>query len=162
MAVVVSLRKVVDEIEALMGGWTAYLNRKTGELHTLQEDDEGLVADDADLEDLSDWQRDAIPVIREILESEDWLALPTKFDIHEWAIMDEFSCSVEDPALRNELRSAIRGAGAFRHFKATIHWYGLQETWYRYRTGVLDRIAIDWLDEQQIAYTRDESAGSAG
>jgi uncharacterized protein UPF0158 len=162
MAVVVSLRKVVDEIDALMEGYTAYLNRQTGELHTLQEDDAELVADDADLEDLPDWQRDAIPVIREILESGDWLALPTKFDIHEWAIMDEFSCSVDDPEVRNELRNAIRGAGAFRYFKDTIHRHGLQEIWYSYRTAVLDRIAIDWLDEHEIAHTRDESSASAG
>ena len=162
MAVVVSLRKVVDAIGALMEGSTAYLNRQTGELYTLQEDDAELVTDDADLEDLPDWQRDAIPVIREILESEDWLALPTKFDIHEWAIMDEFSCSVDDPELRDELRNAIRGAGAFRYFKDTIHRHELQESWYNYRTAVLDRIAIDWLDEHEIAHTRDENAGSAG
>ena len=94
-------------------------------------------------------------LIREILESEDWLALPTKFDIHEWAIMDEFSCSVDDPELRNELRNAIRGAGAFRYFKDTIYRHELQESWYSYRTAVLDRIAIDWLDEHEIAHTRE-------
>jgi hypothetical protein len=157
MAVVVSLRKVVDEIDVLMEGCTAYLNKQTGEHYTLQYDDAELVEDDADLEDLPEWQRDEIPVIREILESEDWLALPTKFDIHEWAIMDEFSRSVDDAELRDELRNAIRGPGAFRNFKNTIYRHELQDSWYRYRTAALDRIAIDWLDEHEITHTRDES-----
>jgi uncharacterized protein UPF0158 len=153
MAVVVSLRKVVDEIDVLMDGWTAYLNKQTGELFTLQEDSAELVETDADLEDLPDWQREQIPKIREILESDDWLELPTKFDIHEWAIMDQFSSSVDDPDLRNELRKAIRGAGAFRYFKDTIHRHGLQESWFSYRTAALEQIAIEWLDEHEIAHT---------
>jgi len=161
MAVVVPLRKVVDEIEALMDESTAYLNRKTGELYTLHEEEALLDEDDADLEDLPEWQRSEIPVIRDVLESEDWLPLPTKFDIHEWAIMDEFSRSMDDPELRDELQDAIRGAGAFRHFKSTIHRLGIHELWYRYRTSALERIAMDWLEEHEIAYTSDENAASA-
>ncbi len=160
MAVIIALRKVVDEIDALMDESTAYLNRQTGELYTLQHEDAELGEDDVDVEDLPDWQRDQIPVIRDILGSEDWLPLPTKFDIHEWAIMDEFSRSIDDPELRDELQNAIRGAGAFRYFKDTIHRRGIHEHWYRYRTAALDRIVIDWLDEHEIVYTCDENATS--
>jgi hypothetical protein len=44
-------------------------------------------------------------------------ALPDKFDVHEWAIMDRFSESQKVARLRNDLHAAIRGAGAFRLFK---------------------------------------------
>lgn len=162
MAGVVSLRRVVDEIELLMDGCTAYLNRRTGDLFALQDEEAELVEDDADLTDFPAWQQDEVLRIREILESEDWLPLPTTFDIHEWAIMDAFSRSMDDADLGDELQSAIRGAGAFRHFKNTIYRLGIEKSWYRYRTEALDRIAIDWLDEHQISYTRDDNADSTG
>jgi hypothetical protein len=162
MAVAVSLRRVVDELEVLMDGCTAYLNRETGDLYTLQDEEAGLVEDGANLEDLPEWQRDEVPMIREVLESEDWLPLPTRFDIHEWAIMDEFARSIDDSDLRDELLDAIRGAGAFRNFKDAIHRRGIHESWHSYRTTALGQIAVDWLDEHGISYTHDEGAAPAG
>jgi hypothetical protein len=38
------------------------------------------------------------------------LALPDKFDVHEWAIMDRFSESQKVARLQNDLHAAIRGA----------------------------------------------------
>lgn len=154
MAVTVSLHEVVEEIGPLMDGFTAYLNRRTGELFTIGDEDEALLDDDADPDDLPEWQREGLPKIREVLTSEDWLPLPTKFDIHEWEIMDQFARAVEDPVFRNDLMNAIRGAGAFRYFKDTVFRYGARDVWYEFRTAALERIAIDWLEEREIAYRR--------
>jgi len=162
MAVTVSLRRVVDELEAQTEGSAAHLNRETGDLYTLREEEAGLVENDADLDDLPDWQRDDVDGVREVLESEDWLPLPTSFDVHEWAIMDEFSRSIDDPDLRGELLNAIRGAGAFRCFRDALHRRGIHESWYSYKTAALGQIAADWLDGHGIAYTRDESAAPTG
>jgi len=162
MAVTVSLRRVVDELEAQTEGSTAFLNRETGDVYTLREEEAGLVEDGIDLDDLPDWQRDDVDGVREVLESEDWLPLPTSFDVHEWAIMDEFSRSIDDPDLRGELLNAIRGAGAFRCFRDALHRRGIHESWYSYKTAALGQIAADWLDGHGIAYTRDESAAPTG
>lgn len=162
MAVTVSLRRVVDELEALVDGSTSYLNRETGEFYALREEEAALVEDGADPEDLPEWQRDEVAMVREVLQSEDWLPLPTSFDIHEWAIMDEFARSIDDSDLRDELLDSIRGTGAFRSFKGAIHRRGIHESWYSYRTAALGQIAIDWLDEHGISYTRDEGAAPAG
>ena len=162
MAVAVSLRRVVDELEAQTDGCTAYLNRETGELYTLREEEAALVEDCADLDGLPDWQGDEVVRAREVLESEEWLSLPSNFDIHEWAIMDEFSRSIDDPDLRGELQNAIRGAGAFRCFRDSLHRRGIHESWYSYRTAALGQIAADWLDGHGISYDRDEGAAKAG
>ncbi|MCX6372158.1 MAG: UPF0158 family protein [Actinobacteria bacterium] len=162
MAVTVSLRRVVEELEAQTDSITAYLNRETGDLYTIQEEEAGLAEDGADLENLPDWQRDEVAEIREVLESEDWLPLPTSFDIHEWAIMDEFSRSIDDPDLRGELQNAIRGAGAFRCFKDSLRRRGIHESWYSYRTAAFGQIAAEWLDGHGISYIRDEGAANAG
>jgi Uncharacterised protein family (UPF0158) len=158
MAVVVSVHAVVEELEALTEESTAYLNRKTGALYALQDEDARLIEDGGDLKDLPEWQHDELPKIRQVLESEEWLPLPTRFDIHEWAIMDQFARSVDDAAPRDELLTAIRGAGAFRTFRNAVHRHRIHEDWYRFRTTALARIAIEWLDDHGIAYVEDETA----
>jgi hypothetical protein len=162
MGTIVSLREVVDELDALADECIAYLNRQTGELYTLSDMVAGMVEDHADPEDLAEWLGDEVPRVREILESEDWLALPTRFDIHEWAIMDHFARSIEDPELQDELLGAIRGRGAFRYFKDTVHRHEIQQDWYDFKSAALARIAADWLDGHGISYTRDSGASPAG
>ena len=159
MAIVVSLARVLDELELLNDASTAYLNRKTGDVHTVQDDEADLVDDEDDPEDLADWQRDQLPLIREILESGDWLPLPTRFDIHEWEIMDRFVDSVKDDGLQDALRSAIRGKGAFRYFKDIIYRAGIEEDWYPFKRAALEEVAINWLNARNIPYTRDDQTG---
>jgi hypothetical protein len=89
----------------------------------------------------------------EILETDHYLPLPTKFDIHEYSIMERFCLAVDDDALRDDLCDAIRGRGAFRRFKDRVQVYGLAEAWYRYRDAALREIAVAWCDEHGIPYT---------
>jgi hypothetical protein len=57
MAAVVSLKKVVDEIDMLFNdAWTAYLNRRTWETYTVTEEGAAAV-DEPDGPDAEDWQR---------------------------------------------------------------------------------------------------------
>ena len=149
----VSLQDVVDELEALPNESTAYLNRKTGEIITISDDDKELMESEVPLEeDLPDWQRDWSTKVREALQSDDYIPLPTKFDIHEYEIMRRFCLSIEDDELREELLYAISGGGAFRRFKDMIHRREIKETWYSYRKAAIEDIAIEWLTEQGIAY----------
>ena len=162
MTVTVSLRRVVDELDALIDESAAYLNRETGELYSVRDEEAGMVDDGVDPDGLPEWLSDEMPKIREVLESEDWLPLPTRFDIHEWAIMDGFARSVDDPDLRDELMTAIRGRGAFRCFKDAVYRRGIHEDWYRHKDAWLGRIVTDWLDEHGIDNVREEDAGAAG
>jgi len=153
MESVVSLRDVVDELDALTEESVAYLNRATGATYAILDEWEVLLEDDVPPDELPDWQQDELPRIREVVGSDDWLPLPTRFDIHEWAVMDEFARSLDDPDVRDELAGAIRGRGAFRCFQDTIRRRGVLEEWRRYRMAALERIAIDWLEGHSIAYT---------
>jgi hypothetical protein len=153
-SVVVSLEDVVMEMDLPNDDWSAYLNRRTGELVTVTEEDQGLVEGEEDTEDLPDWQRERLPKVREALESDDFLPLPSKFDIHEYRIMERFSLEVENADVREALLQAIRGRGAFRRFKEVIHERGVTEAWYTYRQQAFEDIAIDWLEANGIAYSR--------
>lgn len=86
------------------------------------------------------------------MESTDWLQLPDKFEIHDWAIMESFCGTVEDPEHRAELLGAIRGPGAFRIFRHIVNTVGIEKEWYRFRDETYEKIAKDWLDEHGIEY----------
>ena len=64
--------------------------------------------------DLSDWQRDEWDTAKRIVSTDRFRPLPTKFDVHEWGIMQNFSRSVGSDGIRNDLLRVIHGAGAFR------------------------------------------------
>src|SRR5437867_3355699 len=112
--VMVSLHDVVVEMDLLNDEWTAYLNRRTGELVTVTDDDARLAVEDEEAADLPDWQQERLPKVREVLGSDDFLVLPDKDEINEYGIMEDFCLGLEDPALRDALLGAIRGSGAFR------------------------------------------------
>jgi len=157
----VSLQSVVNEMDVLGEEWTAYISKKTGELVTVTEEEANIVdAGGEDDEFIPDWQRETLPKVREVLESDDFVALPDKFEIHEYSIMERFCLSLSDEGLQDELLHAIRGSGAFRRFKDAIHRKEIQDDWYRFRDESIKDIAIDFLESEGIAFV-DDVAGQA-
>ena len=152
----VSLKSVVYEIDVLGEEWTAYISKKTGELVTVTEDEANIVdAGGEDDEFIPDWQRETLPRVREVLESDDFVALPDKFEIHEYSIMERFCLSLSDEGLQDELLYVIRGSGAFRRFKDAIYRKEIQDDWYRFRDESIKDIAIDFLESEGIAFVDD-------
>jgi hypothetical protein len=133
--------------------WTSYLNRRTGQFITVT-DDSGTLLDGQEVEGLPDLQTDDPAQVADALDSGDWLALPDKFEIHEYRLLERFSLGIENPDLRAALLQAIQGRGAFRRFKEVIHERGMAEAWYAYRQQSFEAIAVGWLEANGIAYTR--------
>ncbi|WP_404790417.1 UPF0158 family protein [Altericista sp. CCNU0014] len=152
MTFVVRVQDVIDEMDTVSDKCHAYLNRQTGELVTIGDEEISAVEEAHDLADYADWQKELIQKTRQVLDSDDYLPLPTKFDIHEYSIMQRFCEEVEDAELSNELLFQIKGSGAFQRFKHAIHRYNITEDWYRHRQESLEQIAIDWLEANAIPY----------
>lgn len=173
-AAIVKLDDMVEQLEMLMDDSAAFLNKQTGELYMLteeemfdveedgpggsrQEQEAGGEDEDRDEEDLDDdpeWLREAKAKAREVVSSDDWIELPTKFDIHEYKFMEDFCRDFEDEEISERLLRNIRGSGAFGRFRAAIDVLGIENAWYQFRGEAFERIAIEWLEENQIAYTR--------
>ena len=152
----VSLQSVVNEMDVLSNDVTAYINKKTGELFSVNEE-EASILEQVNEEDefIPEWQRETLPKVREVLESGDYVALPDQFEIHEYSIMERFCLSLSDEGLQDELLHAIRGSGAVRRFKDAIHRKDIQDDWYRFRDQALKRIAIDFLESEGIPWQDD-------
>jgi hypothetical protein len=81
-----------------------------------------------------------------------FVQLPTKFDVNEWEIMEDFSRRVESDTVRAELMHVLHGAGAFRHFKDAIRPHRIEPDWLNFRQEALLQIARDWCEENNIAW----------
>jgi hypothetical protein len=148
----VSLKDIVNEMDGLSDEHSAFLNRKTGELVTLSEEELSAAEEDDDIVDYPDWEQEMIIKAREVISSADYLPLLSKFDTHEYHIMENFCYSVVDDKIRGELLDKIRGRGAFKRFKDAIRVNDIEDEWYRFRQEELEKIAIDWLEVNHISY----------
>ena len=151
MVNVIALREVVEAMEALSDDCVSYLDPDSGEIITVTEEERRL-AEDESLDDVPEWQREVLPKIRAVLESDRFLELPDRFDIHEWSIMEGFARGQDNDRIRQELSDAIHGAGAFRMFRSLIQRLGMEQSWYQFREKALREIARDWLEEHKLRY----------
>lgn len=140
---------------------SVYLHEETGELMMVQEDQlrraERLADGELDEDDLPEWEQDVLPTVRETVHDPQWLELPSKWDIHEYKMMERFCYTVENDSQQEQLLRAIRGKGAFRYFRDTTERLGLTQDWYDFRDRAYENIAIEWLEAHDIPFVRDES-----
>ncbi|HEY6344301.1 MAG TPA: UPF0158 family protein [Bryobacteraceae bacterium] len=59
---------------------------------------------------------------------------------------------MESDRIREDLLNAIHGSGAFRYFKDTLRRYRIEKNWYAFRTDALREIAIEWCEQNGIAW----------
>jgi hypothetical protein len=114
MAAEVELDVIIEALEMADDSISSYLDVETGEVHSITEEEFDLAEDpQTAIEDLPNWQREAVTLARRIQKQEDkrYMALPDKFDVHEWAMMDRFSMTLRDAQMRNDFHDGIRGAG---------------------------------------------------
>ena len=85
-------------------------------------------------------------------EPERFLQFPTKYEIHEYSIMESFVDYLPQGRIKSELNSAIRGKGAFRRFKQTIRFQGVEQLWYDYQANAYRELAERWCNENDIQF----------
>jgi uncharacterized protein UPF0158 len=152
MAAEVELDVIIEALEMADDSISSYLDVETGEVHSITEEEFDLAEDpQTAMEDLPNWQREAVTLARSIQKQEGkrYMALPDKFDVHEWAMMDRFSMTMRDAQMRNDFHGGIRGAGAFRLFKHLLTEYNLWDAWNRFKQVELRQMAIEWCKENK-------------
>lgn len=131
----------------------SFLDWDTNEIVTATEEERRLAEGPKEsLEQLPEWQHQMVRKLRAVLAGQRCLRLPSRFEIHEWCIMDEFAQAQHSERVRQELLEAIHGAGAFRMFRSTIRRLGFEKSWYRFREEALAEIARDWLEVHKLPY----------
>ncbi len=134
----VKLSDIIGAIEMANQYSESFLDRETGEIVWISE-----------MAMTSDEQEEAY----EQLDEHGFYRLPSTFDIREYDMMEEFIYSLPEP-LQNKLEQVIRGKGAFRRFKNTIRYLGIEDEWYQYQASEYRRKAIEWCEENELEYEK--------
>jgi hypothetical protein len=155
MAGTVKLKDIVDALEVQSDEHIYFVDLDSGEVELVSKDllrDAEESGDDEEEPDLPQWQMREWELAKRIVSTRRFKHLPSKFDVHEWAIMEEFSLAVESDRIREDLLHAIHGAGAFRHFKYVVRQHRIESAWFEFRAKALRQIAIDWRKENDIPW----------
>ena len=149
MSVVVSLREVVNEMIEAGESQTAFVNRRTGEVVTLT-DDERYMLEHVRAEDVPEEQRE----LQQDLRAGDLLELPSAFEHHQYSIVERFCHSLSHGDHRDLLMKAIHGKRAFRDFTNLVRQFGLDAAWAHFRERAYEELAIDWLVKNDLVHDR--------
>ena len=73
-------------------------------------------------------------------------------DFHEYRHMERFIGTVQDAGASGQLWRAIKGKGAFRHFKDIAARRGVLAAWFRHREDAMRKFVIEWAAETSVPY----------
>ncbi|MFQ6032649.1 MAG: UPF0158 family protein [Candidatus Zixiibacteriota bacterium] len=157
MGTPVKLSEIMEAMEWLPDEASSFLNRKTGEIIGVSDEEFRIAEEEQPQEEYPEWQRELIAIAREILEDEEnkFIPLPSRFEIDEYSMMERFVLSVNDEEIFDSLYAAIKGKGAFRRFSNGIRRFGIEGDWERYRKEKFKELAIEWCEDNNIDYIDD-------
>jgi hypothetical protein len=155
----VKLSDLILALEMPSEEFRHYFDRKTGAVVSVEETMLSSLEDgeEEDLDDLAEWQKEEYEVAKEIVADDGsrFLPPPDKFEFHEYRVMEEFIRSLDDNEAANQLWCAIKGRGAFRYFKDTLHRLGIQQSWYDYLEEAQREFVIEWAKENNVPFEDD-------
>ena len=115
------------------------------------------VGDEEALSDVPDWQKDEVEIARAIVEDlgTRFISPLDKHEFHEYGQMERFIETVRNAGAADQLWRAIKGKGAFRHFKDTADRLGLLNQWFQYRDNAMKEFVVDWAEDNNVPYEDD-------
>ena len=131
----VKLSEVIDALDFTNDESEYYYNPSNGEI---------FMSNIGDFEDLSEDQ------LYKLFEKS--IMLPTRYDINEYEMMEDFTETIEDIRLQNQLYISLNGSGAFRRFKDTCINFDIINDWYKFRNEKYKKLAINWCKENNIEF----------
>jgi Uncharacterised protein family (UPF0158) len=162
MSITIKLSDIVDALDSASEEQAYYLDKRTGEIILLTDEEMEAAEGNEFISEYPDSQRDSILKARELIREPDhFLQLPDQFEVDEHQIMEDFCRKFEDRNAAQELHRLIKGSGAFRHFKNAIRELGAGDAWYEFKQRALEKVAIKWLEENEIPYTRGDATDAS-
>ena len=129
------LSEVIDALEFTNDEIEYYYNLDNGEI---------FMSNIGEFENLNEDELD------ELFEKS--IMLPTRYDINEYEMMEDFTETIEDTRLQNQLYISLNGSGAFRRFKDTCINYDIIDDWYKFRDEKYKEVAINWCKDNNIEF----------
>ncbi len=149
----VKLNELINEMEMNFDEYTTFYHPKTGVFYSISDQAFAAVEGDESMTRLHNVEDDEIAIAGDIYEnSSDYIELPDRFEINEYAMLEGFSISVKDEKASRLLQIAIKGSGAFRRFKEMLSELDLVQEWYSFRDEQYKEKAIKWCQINELEY----------
>lgn len=136
----IKLEQVIEAIEMSDDFFTSFWDTKTGETVYLADP-------------LLNGETDEVLAAEIENDPKRFLRFPTKYEIHEYRIMEDFIEQLSPGKVQSNLSYSIREKGAFRRFKESIRYHGLEQQWYDCLEKAYRDIAVRWCTEEGLAYS---------
>ena len=137
----IKLSTLTEAMDSVLEEATQEYDKATGEIHFIYD---GMVDGEINQE-LEEY----------ICKSDDFIALPEKYEINDYEIMREFIYTLPNGRMQDNLLNAISGRGAFRRFREVLDDYGNTEKWYAYKEAAYEQIAREWAERHGIEIIED-------
>jgi len=150
------LSEIIDAMDSQTDERCTYLDTGSGEIVSISDEEFSAAEEKHPLESYPGWQQGLIREAGRILEDDEdrYIALPSKFDIDEYHMMERYALTVDDK-LSAELLAAIKGKGAFRRFRDKVAGFGIEQDWYKFRDAKYKELAKDWCEANKVEYIDD-------
>ncbi|WP_260412496.1 hypothetical protein [Alkalihalobacillus sp. TS-13] len=97
MNIQVNLKDIIENMEIQFDESRTFINIITGEIVVVTSEELRAAEDDEPFDHLSDWQQEDRKIAIDVVENfEDYKELPTKYEINEYKIMEDFCLSVSN------------------------------------------------------------------
>ena len=141
MNVQVKLKDIIEEMEIQFEESRSFLNIKTGEIFLVTSNDLRAAEDEEPFDHLPDWEQENRRVANDVVENfENYIELPTKYEVNEYEMMEDFCLTVSDQRKQNSLLLEIKGKGAFRRFKDKIIDFEIEDNGIHIVTSDLNKL----------------------
>ncbi len=131
----VKLSEVIDALDFTNDEIEYYYNPDNGEI---------FMSNIGEFENLNEDELD------ELFEKS--IMLPTRYNINEYEMMEEFTETIKDDRLKNQLYISLNGSGVFRRFKDTCINFDIIDDWYKFRDERYKELAINWCEDNNIEF----------
>ncbi len=132
----IKLKDIVDAFDMISETSEQFINIKNGEVIVL---DEAVCDEDNEL-------------LEEIAYSDNYIRLPSQYEINEYKIMKDFAYSMENDIIRDKLLNVLRYRHPLRHFKDEVFYLGIREEYFSFREEAYYTIAKEWCDIYGIEF----------
>ena len=136
-----------------------YFDRHTGRIVSVADRILSAVEEGEEeaLTSMPDCQKEEVETARAIVNhsGDRFIDPPGKFEFNEYRHMERFIGALPDAKAAEELWRAIKGHGAFHHFKDTLYRLGIQAQWSRYRDKVIKEFVVAWAEANHVPYEDD-------
>jgi hypothetical protein len=148
----VSISNIIDAFDVVNSELHCYLNKETGEISFISQDEMSLAEDEESESDVPEWQRESLEITKQILDGDEkFLLLPDQFHLDERSIMFDFAYHAEEKH-RTKLLKALHERRPYRRFKDKVIELGIDKKWYDFREANFREVAIDWCKDNGIDY----------